>query len=112
MEPSERRGEESRVRSSPLVRAVHQDTEGRHWVTKVPVGQEDMAYMGIPVGPPDVSGLGLPEAVAIRLHEQLYQRGLLTRKDLRGRGKEVFAALQSAYRVDTAAVMSAYRDDV
>ncbi len=109
MESGQRGTKKDRVRGGPLVRAVYQDTDGRHWVTMVPEGQEADARMGIPVGPPDVSELGLPEEVSFRLHEQLYSRGLFTRKDIRGRAREVFAALQAAYKVDTAGVLSLYR---
>ena len=70
------------------------------------VGQE---AMGIPVGPPDVSSLGLPDDVSIRLHNQLFHRGLFTKANLRGRGQEIFAALQAAYKVDSAAVTALYR---
>ena len=92
-----------------LVRTSHQDPEGRWWVVLVPVGHEGDAHMGIPVGPPDLTSLGLPEAVEVRLHNQLFQRGLLTARDLKGRGKEVFAAIQAAYRVDMASVTALYQ---
>jgi hypothetical protein len=75
----------------------------------VPEGQQSEAHMGIPVGPPDVSSLGLPQDVAVALHNQLFHRGLLTPKDLRGRAPEVFASLQAALKVNTAAIVSLYR---
>lgn len=92
-----------------MVRVNYEDVEGRWWVVLVPQGHEDESHMGIPVGPPDLSPLGLPEALEIRLHNQLFQRGLLTARDIRGRAKEVFAAVQSAYQVDVAAVTGLYR---
>lgn len=91
------------------MRTDYQDPEGRWWAVLVPPGHEDEAPMGIPVGPPDLSPLGLPEAVEIRLHNQLFQRGILTARDLKGRGQEVFAALQAAYRTDFAAVTALYQ---
>lgn len=99
----------SKKQPQVLVRAKYQDDEGRWWVVLVPPGHEDEASMGIPVGPPDLASLGLPEAVEVRLHNQLFNRGLLTARDLKGRGQEVFAALQAAYRVDQGAVTALYQ---
>lgn len=87
-----------------LIRASYQDEAGRHWVTLVPQGMEQEAHMGVPVGPPSLESLGLPEEVSIRLHNQLFQRGLLTKNDLRGKSREIVAAIQAAYRVDYARV--------
>jgi hypothetical protein len=94
---------------APLVQVDYEDPDGLWWVVRVPQGEEANAHMGIPVGPPDVSSLDLPEAVAKRLHNELFRRRLLTARDLRGRGVEVVAALQAAYRVDAAAVTALYR---
>ncbi len=92
-----------------LVRAPHTDASGRMWVVHVPVGREWDVVRGIPVGPPETSTLGLPEAIDVRLNNELYRRGLITKADLRGRASEVFAALQAALKVDTAAVMNLYQ---
>ena len=92
-----------------MVRSSYQDDEGRWWAVLVPPGHEGEASMGIPIGPPDLESLGLPEAVEVRLHNQLFNRGLLTARDLKGRGQEVFAALQAAYRVDQASVTALYQ---
>ncbi len=92
-----------------MVRADYQDDEGRWWATLVPEGQEQDAHMGIPIGPPDLSPLGLSPAQEVRLHNQLFHRGILTAKDLRGRGRDVFAAVQAAWQVDVSAVTRLYR---
>lgn len=97
------------IETKLMVRANYEDPEGRWWVVLVPVGHEDEAHMGIPVGPPDLSPLGLPEPVEVRLHNQLFNRGLLTARDLKGRTQEVFAAIQAAYRVDLTAVTALYQ---
>ncbi len=109
MEPGEWGRREDRAGGPALVRVTYEDAEGRRWMVEVPFGQEGEAEMGIPVGPPDLSSLGLPEEMEIRLHNQLFHRGLLARRDLRGRGQEVFAAYQAALGVSTAAIMSLYR---
>ncbi len=95
--------------TGPLVLADYVDEKGRWWKVRVPAGSATPASMGIPVGPPDLSSLGLPEEVSIRLHNQLFHRGLFTRANLRGRGQEIFAAIQAAYKVDSAAVTTLYR---
>ncbi len=95
--------------SAPLVNADYQDEDGRWWRVRVPLGSEGQEAMGIPVGPPDLSSLGLPDAASIRLHNQLFHRGLFTKANLRGRGQEIFAAVQAAYKVDSAAVTALYR---
>ncbi len=87
-----------------LVRVDYEDEDGRMWAVLVPEGHEAEASMGIPLGPPDSTSLGLPRETAIRLHNQLFSRGLFTRRDLRGRTREVFAAIQAAYKADVAAV--------
>lgn len=92
-----------------LIDVTYEDESGRWWKVLVPEGADTPASMGIPVGPPDISELNLPHDVGVRLHNQLFTRGLFTRDDLRGRGREVHAALQAAYRVDAVAVTALYR---
>jgi hypothetical protein len=54
--------------------------------------------------------LGIPEPVATRLHNQLFDRGLFTLSDLRHRSNEIQAALQSAFRLDAAGIVTAYAE--
>ena len=61
---------------------------------------ESAAKMGVKIGPPDLEPLQLPTRVEVALNNQLFQRGLLTKRDLIGRRHELVAALQSAYKVD------------
>jgi hypothetical protein len=93
-----------------LIKAVWVDDKGRKWLRQVPVGHEDEAQFGIELGPPDVSGLELPEAILIKLHNELFNRGLITWLDVRQRPQEVQAALQAALKIDTGAIMSLYRE--
>lgn len=88
---------------------IYEDETGRIWTVLVPVGHPDEAAMGLVVGPPDLSHLSLPESIAVRLHNELHARGLLTLRDLKGREVEVQAALSAAMRVDTQTIISAYR---
>ena len=66
------------------------------------------ANMGLPIGPPDLAPLGFPEEVEVRLHNQLFARRLLTAPDVLRHRKEVFAALQAAFRVDTDRIVALY----
>ena len=90
-----------------LIDCDYEDEEGYWWRVRVPEGTVDLS-MGIPVGPPDLTSLGLPPDLQRRLHNQLHARGLLTRRDLRGRMVEVRAALQATYRTDAQAVTALY----
>ena len=80
------------------------------WVTLVPLGREADAEIGVPIGPPDTSSLGLSERLDVALNNQLVRRGLITRDDLRGRDRELFAVLQAIFRVDISAIARLYRD--
>lgn len=90
-----------------LIDADYEDDDGYWWRVRVPEGTVDLS-MGIPVGPPDLSSLGLPAHLQRTLHNQLHARGLLTRRDLRGRMIEVRAALQATYKTDAQAVTALY----
>jgi hypothetical protein len=90
-----------------LVDRDYEDEDGYWWRVRVPEGTVDLS-MGIPVGPPDLTGLGLPPHLQRTLHNQLHARGLLTRRDLRGRMIEVRAALQATYKTDAQAVTALY----
>lgn len=93
-----------------MVRVTHEDASGRRWTVLVPAGREDEAERGIVVGPPDVGALGLPEAVAVRLHNELHARGLLDKRSMRGKRiiEEIRAAVAAAYRVDVNGVLALY----
>lgn len=92
-----------------MKRATYKDETGRIWVTSIPdEAPESMAPLGVPVGPPDTSDLGLPDAVAIRLHNELARRRLFTAADVRRRTSEVVGALQAALRVDAGKIVAAY----
>ena len=90
-----------------LIERDYEDDDGLWWRVRVPEGTVDLP-MGIPVGPPDLTSLGLPPDLQRTLHNQLHARGLLARRDLRGRMIEVRAALQATYRTDAQAVTALY----
>ena len=87
----------------------YQDSKGRMTQRLVPDDAPDAnARYGIVVGPPDLDSLGLPQEVEIRLHNELFNRGLLTLDDVRKRRPEIMAAVQAALKVDAESVMAAY----
>ena len=104
MESSTERQPENRAVSGPLIRVDYQDEAGRMWAVLMPNNDNSHPSMGIPIGPPDLSSLGLPEETAVRLHNQLFYRSILTKQDMKRKHKELFAALQAAYRVDVTKV--------
>lgn len=90
-------------------RASYTDDIGRRWAVDLPDGTPDSdAKMGIPVGPPSLESLGLPEEIEVRLHNQLFERHLLTERDAKRNLPAVFGALQAALRVDTGRVVAVY----
>jgi len=86
------------------------DDNGRKQIISLPDDAPDSdAYKGILVGPPDLFELHLPLQIEIRINNQLYDRGLITFEDLKGRHGEIFAALQAALKVDSQKIINAYK---
>ena len=69
---------------------------------------ENMWQYGVLVGPPDLGMLNLPEEIEVRLNNELFNRGLITKQDLRKRGAEVIAALQAALKIDAQRIVELY----
>ena len=89
--------------------ATYTDPEGRMWAVWLPEGVPDeQASEGIPRGPISLEPLGLPLDFEIRLHNQLFHRGLLTATDVRKRRTEVQAALMAALKVDAGRILALY----
>ena len=87
------------------------DTLGRHTARVVPDDSNEKTWnAGIVVGPPDLSDLGLPEEVTIRLHNELFNRGIIRRSDARPKRAEIHAALMAALRVDAERIITLYEE--
>lgn len=87
----------------------YEDTDGRKFLRGLPEGVPDtQAVIGVPIGPPSLLDLGLPLDVEVRLHNQLYARGLFTEDDVRQRIGEVQSALMVAYRTDVQRILLIY----
>jgi hypothetical protein len=77
------------------------DLHGRKFLVMLPDSAPDEHIEhGIVLGPPDLTTLDLPRGMEVRLHNMLYERGLIVRRDFERRPQEVVAALQAAFRVD------------
>lgn len=63
---------------------------------------------GVVVGPPDLGVLDLPPSIEVRLHNELYVRGLITKVDIMRRGVELVAALQAVLKVDAQRIAELY----
>lgn len=99
-----------RILPGVTLRAIEYiDHDGRLWARGLPDDVPDsQAKVGVPLGPPPLTSLGLPKQIEIRLHNQLYNRHILTERDARTRFNEVRAALQAALGVDAAAILAVY----
>lgn len=82
---------------------------GKKYKAVVPDNADRDTYKyGVIVGPPDFSWL--PPHIDVRLHNELYNRGLITVADVMSRPQEVEAAIRSAVRVDVQTVIQSYRE--
>lgn len=78
-------------------------------MTEIPDDAPDSeATLGVPVGPPALSPLGLPKALEVRLHNELFHRGLLTKRDIIKRQVDIGSAIQSAMKVAVKEVQDLY----
>ena len=95
-----------------MSRAVtHTDAEGRMSKVLIPDKAPDSnARYGIPVGPPDLSLLKLPKDTEVRLHNELFNRGILTYADAKKKRNDVVAALQRVLAVDADAIVNAFKE--
>lgn len=88
------------------MKQVNTEIDGRMYVVQVPDDELDYSR-GLVVGPPDLDVLELPQDITDRLHNELFVRGLITKKRLQR--EQVFAALQAALQVSTEKIIALYR---
>jgi hypothetical protein len=83
----------------------------RHYRVLVPDGAPPETWQrGIFLGPPDLDSLGLSEEVTTRLHNELFNRGIMTAADANTRRLDVQSALQYAMRVDAQSIINLYEE--
>lgn len=88
------------------VEAEYIDEWGRKFVVRV--GEGESPEYGMIVGPQPLDELELPMDYMIRLHNELYNRKLLTYDDVRRRPQDVQAALGAAAKIDVQTIQSLY----
>lgn len=88
----------------------YEDADGRKFLRGLPEGVPDtQVAIGVPLGPPSLRELGLPLDIEVRLHNQLYARGLLTESDVRQRIGEVRSAVSAAFQTDVQRILLIYQ---
>lgn len=91
---------------------TYTDPEGRKWARLIPNGVPDEeAKRGVPLGPPSLAPLNLPLHIDVALHNELFNRRLLTHKAVKRQRALVVAAMQSALRLDASAIMDLFAID-
>lgn len=88
---------------------TYTDPQGRKWRRRLPdhVG-EFQAEMGVPDGPPSLEDLGLPEEIEIALHNQLFNRGIFTKREAVRQRSEIVNALMAALKLDAQRIVDLY----
>lgn len=85
------------------------DSVGRKSKVRIPDDAPDShAQFGVLIGPPDLSGLELPQELEVKLNNELYNRNLLTLRDVKARPQEVQYALQATLKVDVTRILNLY----
>lgn len=85
----------------------YEDQLGRKFKVLVKDENDDPAYGHI-LGPPFLDELELPEEIMVRLHNELFARNIITKKDARRRLSDIVGALMSALKVDATKIAELY----
>ena len=86
-----------------------EDEFGRKYKMLIPLDAPiEYASRGVRVGPPDIESLGLPLELEVRLNNQLFNRKLITERDIRLRPNDLVAAMMATYKVDAQKVATLY----
>lgn len=93
-------------RVRPMSESTYLDSWGRMFAVYVEEGRDPST--GIIKGPMPLDTLGLPQEVMVRLHNELYIRGLFTLSDVQRRPNDVLGAIQAAYGVDVQTIQALY----
>lgn len=89
----------------------YEDAQGRKWRVALPDQLPDSeASVGLHIGPPSLEPLGLPEEIEIRLHNQLFARGIITLADAQRKKRDIFGALQATFKVDIMRIFQLYKE--
>lgn len=88
----------------------YRDKQGRAWRRGLPDGTPaSQAAHGVPLGPPSLKALELPEKVEVRLHNELYNRGIFTLQDAQQNVDQIRSALKAALSTDVVRIIGIYQ---
>lgn len=88
---------------------TYTDPQGRNWRRRLPdYAGEFQAEVGVPDGPPSLEDLGLPEEIEIALHNQLFYRGIFTKREAVRQRSEIVNALMAALKLDAQRIVDLY----
>lgn len=88
------------------------DKVGRKYKSLLPADAPvEHASRGVLSGPPDLTVLGLTDDMAIRLHNELYARGLVDYNSVRSNLREVVSAIMHAFGVDAQRIVALYYEN-
>lgn len=91
-------------------RITHTNDNGRKYAYIMPDNVADSEVeSGIMVGPVDVVDvLDYPEEIRTKLHNELFNRGIMNYDDARKKPGQIQAAIQAALRMDVAIIQDAF----
>lgn len=93
-----------------LVRKEYVNKSGEKFLVEVPEEYQDMLDNGIIIGPPPLDSLDLPKKLRVMLNNQLYDRKLFTRSDVRQRPEEIEAALRAVFKTHVRQIKELYTE--
>lgn len=89
------------------------DDDGRIWRSSLPDDappDADPRHYS-PIGPVDTSSLGLPDHIAVRLHNELHNRGLYSWQQLKHQRQSLEAAIRVAFQTTAESIIGLYYTD-
>lgn len=85
------------------------DSKGRKYKVLIPASAPlSHAKHGIRLGPPPLDELGYPDSVTTRIHNELFDRDMITYHDVQANLGAVVGAIQHAFSVDAQSVAQLY----
>lgn len=99
-----------------MSKLVRTNIDGLNYVVSVPESAQEEEYeYGLIVGPPEALVNVLLEswdleALANRLHQELYARDIITVDSAMRRRQDVMGALQAVLKLDVERIIEVYRD--
>lgn len=85
------------------------DKDGRKYKVLIPANAaQSMAKHGVRIGPPPLDELGYPDKIITKIHNELFDRGIITYKDVTDNMRDVVGAIQHAFAADAQTIATLY----